>query len=483
MENNKINSLFEYLDKIPDGAMLKRYITWLDNLFDNEYISREFSESKEKKPFLSVIIYTQGECIEGLREALLCLCGQNDQDFEVLLIGNGLEDERIHFVKEVIDEQPDFIKTRIKYFEVILKNRAEALNYGFAQANGQFISIMNEKDIVMDNWIDSFRAAANKNAECILYAQGYYQKWSFVGTTSNVLGLCSTKKPDGMVYSKKFDLMQQLRCNNCSDVGIAFPSYIFHKLGLILDKTLSTDETWDYLMRCASIFGVYSIEESTAILRDFAEIDVSKSYDKEHSGNKLRIMDRLLSMPILLPSGEKKAISYKDFLELQEEKWSYRTPNAQAAALYFDYGHGFNQEDSVTAGFLIDKFHFSSNFYLSSQAASKQIKSIRFDPGEEGQFIIQSVTAIMEYADGSKEARNLAGTITNGMAGTNQILFIKDDPWIIWNNIKKSLVSVRIIGDITARVTDEDIRDIKSHRQNIDLKSKLKQTLKKVKYK
>ena len=169
MDNKKIDSLFEYLDKMPDGAMLKRYMTWLDNLFDNDNMSRERSESNEGQPFLSVIIYTQGECIEGLREALLCLAGQNDQDFEVILISNTIENNKAYCIKEVVGEQPYFMRKKVQYFEIDVRNRAEALNYGFTHSNGQFISIMNEKDLVMDIWVDSFRVAANKNLECKHY--------------------------------------------------------------------------------------------------------------------------------------------------------------------------------------------------------------------------------------------------------------------------------------------------------------------------
>ena len=54
---------------------------------------RDYLESDDgiARPFLTVLVRTQGKRIEPLRDALLCLAAQSDQDFEVIVLDHDSE--------------------------------------------------------------------------------------------------------------------------------------------------------------------------------------------------------------------------------------------------------------------------------------------------------------------------------------------------------------------------------------------------------
>lgn len=70
-------------------------------------------EAGGKVPFLSVVTRTQGRRLDTLRDALLCLSAQSDQDFEVVVVGHRLDPERILAVERVIEDVHPGMRSRI----------------------------------------------------------------------------------------------------------------------------------------------------------------------------------------------------------------------------------------------------------------------------------------------------------------------------------------------------------------------------------
>lgn len=84
---------------ITEYTELYKYMKQITELMDSDGIDkgfvkkyRDISEGTIKKSktnvFLSVILRTQGNRPTGLREAMLCLRAQSNQDFEIILIGH-----------------------------------------------------------------------------------------------------------------------------------------------------------------------------------------------------------------------------------------------------------------------------------------------------------------------------------------------------------------------------------------------------------
>lgn len=184
---SSLKSLNRKLRKFPGNSALIQYLDWLDNAFENrselfikEYepiVKAEKPYRKTGAPFLSVVTRTQGKRPEMLKEALDSLSSQTDKDFEVVLVGHKLDESRQQIVENVISEQSAHMKNRIRFLKLDRGNRTAPLNFGFAHARGSFISILDDDDIVLENWVDEFHKAAKGSEGNVLHAYVIAQKW------------------------------------------------------------------------------------------------------------------------------------------------------------------------------------------------------------------------------------------------------------------------------------------------------------------
>lgn len=262
------------------------------------------------KCFLSVVMRTQGRRPEALREALLCLYAQDDQDFEVLLIGHNLNKDQRALVDAILDEQdPDF-RAKIRFLPFDEGNRTTPLNYGFAQANGEYTMIFDDDDLVMEDCVSSYKAQAEKAPGTVLYRYTSAQEWCVVDTASGVQGLRAQGAPSTK-FCCDYDCVNQVQLNRCPPIGLAFPSLAFRDLGIIFDETLATTEDWDYLTRVAKYTGVSSINRVGAVYRLWvnAESSATVHQQAEWKLNYDIIQKKMDDMPLLLPAGSALKIS------------------------------------------------------------------------------------------------------------------------------------------------------------------------------
>lgn len=468
MNRNLIERFARCAEDIPEGSAVGQYLKWLDDtvekkdpIYVNNYepiVRQEDRYRKENRVFLSVVMRTQGKRPEMLREALLCLMGQGNQDFEVVLIGHKLDEAHLEAVKDIIDEQPDMLKDRIRFFELNYGNRTAPLNFGFAHARGEYIAVLDDDDIVTDNWVDEFFKTAGKNPGALLHARAFLQEWETIGTDAGVEALRAVAAPID-IYCRDFDIFSQLRGNKCPVSVIGFPSYIFRKLGIIFDESLTTTEDWDYLMRCAFIAGVAETPAETFFYRRWHNSESSETVHKHEEWDKnfAVIQEKFRSMPLIITDGAQRSLT-RETMEAMEQGWNSRFPKINTATLYIDRGSGLSQDDIVTEDFVSNGRVFDSMFVMP-RVAKKPPVAIRFDPGEEGLLIVKNVTAVLIYTDGSREVRTLKGTQTNGYEGKNSVFFLKRDPWILWKNIVKPLKTVRIMGEISGSITDKMLEE------------------------
>ena len=463
-----MNDRRNYIRKIPDKSLLGQYLTWIDDKFKNkaplykeyyESLVREENDFRGKNaPFLSVITRTQGKRPEMLRETLLCLAGQKEQDFEVLLIGHKLNEEQRKVVTDILEEQPEFMHSKIRFYTLNRGNRTAPLNFGFAHARGAYISILDDDDIVMDNWVSAFKNTAKNNPWVMLFSPVYYQDWMLVNTQSDIFAPRAYGKPIYNMFSLEFDVFQQMRYNNCPFTGFAFPAYLFQKLGLIFDETLSTTEDWDYIMQCVFISGIKDTGEETSIYRYWANAETSKTdhAKEEWDKNFYKIIDKFKNAPVLIHTDFSDSLARETMLYGEMDGWKYRTPEISRAALYIDYGSGFNQEDIIEAKFLSNSKLFDVVFNLPKEKRNN-IKGLRFDPGDDGFIKLRNVMMLLKFEDGSSEVLHLSEAYTNGLTKGNSVFFLKNDPWIVWKKTLRELKKVRVIGDIAADISSDEI--------------------------
>lgn len=262
-----------------------------------------------QRPFLSVITRTQGRRIETLREMLLCLAAQTCADFEVLIVAHKVDAHRQTLINRVIEECSDLLGGRVRVISVSHGNRTAPLNVGFSESRGEFISMLDDDDIVLGHWVETFKKLADEHPGRMLRAVAVRQEFEHVETFA---GKPSARATSGMHrdYSPRFDLFLQLAMNLTPNMALAFPRSVFFDFGLRFDETLTTTEDWDFLMRASFLCDVASTEEITCIYRWWCT-SVSSRTEHEQSewqANLERIVEKFDREYIILPPGSASRI-------------------------------------------------------------------------------------------------------------------------------------------------------------------------------
>ncbi len=268
-------------------------------------------ENEIERPFLSIITRTTGERPQELQEVLLCLTGQECTDFEVLVMGHNLSVDKQLVVESIINDTPEWIRNKIRLVRVNGGNRSTPLNEGFQQANGEYISILDDDDLVFSNWVDEFNKLARKNYGKILRTvtvrQNYEEvKTKFGDKTSRAISGFNKDYPD------EYDFLTMLHHNQCPGLCLAFPRSAFHDFGLRFDETINTIEDWDFIVRSSFICGVASAPVVTNIYRWWVKGASSQTLHNpsEWEDNYRYVQGKFNSQPILLPPGSAKRISW-----------------------------------------------------------------------------------------------------------------------------------------------------------------------------
>ncbi|MBR4077150.1 MAG: glycosyltransferase family 2 protein [Oscillospiraceae bacterium] len=312
----ELNRLAVNLSRFPTDTALANYITWLNNLLEHRdegflrdylpIIEAHSSRDHSKDPFLTVITRTRGNRPEMLREALLSLAAQSDEDFELILVGHKVNEEQDAEIQAILDAQPPSLRSKIRYLTLDHGNRTTPINYGFAHAHGSYVAVLDDDDIVFDHYVETFHKAAEQGYGPLLHAYVLLQPWKTL-ETDHGLALYSAGAPLDP-YCKPFHMVRQFEENNCPLVGIAFPTVYFQRYGMIFDEACTVREDWDYIMRLASLVGVTEIPEATAIYRSWQNAENSAAIHnaQEWDDNYAFLSERFKQMPILIPQGMEK---------------------------------------------------------------------------------------------------------------------------------------------------------------------------------
>jgi len=378
---------FSDKDILMGEVSINQYLTWFENFANPDadicqFIQLLYADNKKEKteesdksiPFLSIVMRTQGKRPQALAEALLCLTAQSDLDFEVLIIGHNLDTDRFNLVSDIISETPYWFREKIRYISAFGGNRTLPLQRGFQEARGEYITAFDDDDLVLDHWVETFHEMANKYPGRLLHSYAVGQNWRAVKTSKGMDALEAYGSPQ-VQFCKKFNPVDQLIVNNCPFLSIAFPAYLYQKLNLHFDDTLSTAEDWDYLMRSLFICGVAEKEEVTCVYRLWENIESSLTlHNKEEwKYNYKQILQKFNKIPILLPEGTPKRVFQHT---VQGIRLYYQTDEDAKTDVAFT-------EDCTINPIVINEETEWSYIYKISNKIGK-IKSIRYDPNDIG---------------------------------------------------------------------------------------------------
>jgi glycosyltransferase involved in cell wall biosynthesis len=256
------------------------------------------------RPFLTVIVRTQGRRIEPLKDAMLCLVAQSCQDFDVIVADHDSDEAGAMAVRSVIDEQPADFQTRIRIAEVAGGSRSRPLNVALSLAQGQYIAIYDDDDLLFGHWVETFRAAAEAAGNRLVRAQVALQNvqpHSWPDGEEGLLTISSIRSE----YPEKYDQLRHVRVNSSPFMGWAFPRVLFQHLGFRFDEELEVCEDWDVILRGASFLGVTDAPELTSVYRRWE--NGQSSYDvhdlDEWKRSEARVIAKLDAVPLVLDRG------------------------------------------------------------------------------------------------------------------------------------------------------------------------------------
>lgn len=270
---------------------------------------REVRDAGE--PFLSIIMRTQGRRSQELREALLCLAGQSSPDFEVIIVAHKTTTEEQKAVEQVIADQPPSLRSRIRLLLLDRGRRSTPLNVGLREARGRYISIHDDDDIVLGDWVREFARAERMHSGRILRGVTLRQQVD----VCNVQGMPGVRAVGAPLpeFTEEFSLTEHLVLNQSPPIGFVFPRSLVVDLGFEFDESMTTTEDWEFLLRAAPLVGVTDVNKVLAIYHWWSNRESSRTEHPDHewAQNAAEINRRIDSRPMLLPAGETRSLREK----------------------------------------------------------------------------------------------------------------------------------------------------------------------------
>ena len=262
--------------------------------------------AQEPAPFLSVLVRTTGTRPETLRDLLLCLAAQVDDDFEVLLLAHGVLRDGMSELSVLLSQQPRSVRARMRLISVEPGGgRSRPLNVGVAEARGRYVCVVDDDDVVLGNYVAEFRRLAEQAPGRVLRAVVVEQdvvetRW---GTDR---GYAATS-PFRYSYPPDYDLVSHLHGNFTPFCGLAFPTALFRSLGYRFDEALAVLEDWEMQLRAVTTAGIVASPAVTSIYHWWTggTGDNSKILhsDDHWTASRGRVVAELDARPLLLPAG------------------------------------------------------------------------------------------------------------------------------------------------------------------------------------
>lgn len=258
------------------------------------------------QPFLSVLVRTRGARWESLRDLMVCLSAQQDDDLEVLLLGHGLDPGRLQQLEDLAAEQVPGFRERVRVVDVPAGGgRSRPLNVGVEQARGAYVAVVDDDDVVTGDYVGAFHRLAADHAGQVLRAVTVTQ--AIEATDWNGTPGWAATSPFVYSYPPDYSMVEHLSENYTPFCALAFPAALFGQLGHRFDESLPVLEDWDMQLRGAMLCGVASVKEITSVYHLWEEGtgETSSVLHAAEEWQQVRdqIRYRLDTGPVLLPAG------------------------------------------------------------------------------------------------------------------------------------------------------------------------------------
>jgi FkbM family methyltransferase len=245
-----------------------------------------------ERPFLSVLVRTQGMRPEPLAVALESLVRQRCRDFELILLLHNPAPDASGRIAEAVDSFPRWLRDSTRVETVVGGGRARPLNFGLRLAAGRYVAVLDDDDLALPEWVETFRQLATREPGKVLRA--------------GALASDPRDRNHSFVYPIDFDFLEHVVGDNQTPCcALAFPLGVLRFLDIELDESLDLVEDWDLLLRVAPLAGVSTSPQITSHHQQWGLGDDSRA---RHSPVQWRaairrVVDKADRRPLILPPG------------------------------------------------------------------------------------------------------------------------------------------------------------------------------------
>jgi SAM-dependent methyltransferase len=250
--------------------------------------------------FATVIMRTQGRRLPSLREALTCLAGQTDDDFDVLLMVHTEDLDLPSTVEAVVAEFHPTFAGRVAVVPVRGGGRSRPLNRALERATGRYVCFLDDDDLVTANWIEAFRSIEGAG---FLRSTTVERKVSWPDAGEHLP--YHVESGFDHRWDVPFDMARQLWQNHTPICSFALARAVIETYRLRFDEDLPVIEDWHFLMRAAFLTTVAETGEITSIYHRWQRGESSTSLHDEElwQATHRTIIERFDSLPLVLPPG------------------------------------------------------------------------------------------------------------------------------------------------------------------------------------
>lgn len=298
-------------------------------------------------PFLSVVVRTMGDRIECLRDALLCLAGQVDEDFEVIvMVHNPASSGAVDAVRALVQEEVGDLEARVRVEVAVGGGRSRPLNAAIDIIRGHYVAFFDDDDLVLAHWVSTFREASAVAWGRVLRAIVVDQPCHFEMWGNGAGGLVAAGALDA-VYRERFSLLEHVVGRSAPLHSFAFPRRTFTSLGLRFNEEIPVMEDWDFELRAIRFLGVHSVEVVTGVYRRHPDSDSAALHtEEERDAVVAHQLREIVAEDVFLIDGE-ELMDFRLTTQLLAERWRERDEaRAERDSLLIEREELFTQKEA-----------------------------------------------------------------------------------------------------------------------------------------
>jgi hypothetical protein len=256
--------------------------------------------------FLTVVMRTQLRRPDNLREALTCLAGQIDEDFDVSLMVHHQDPAVAAEAEALVAEFHPTFAGRVSVIPVLAGGRSRPLNEALDRLRSDYVAFLDDDDLVTADWVGSFRDGAD--------GVRIVRTWTAERPITQVAGDATPYDiVDGLElrWAVPFDLAQHLWQNHSPICSWAVPRSAIEAANLRFSEQVDVIEDWHFLIRAASLVGVRDVPRVTSIYHRWVTGESSTSLHRQEVWRATQhlLLDQLDREPLLLPRGSASALA------------------------------------------------------------------------------------------------------------------------------------------------------------------------------